>query len=87
MTECTPENACASLTGDDGICPSYKELATGLGVGGCIGTAAADSTCVGSMISYGKVGGSREGRCLCDTVADCSSSLMGTDLGSDGYDR
>eukprot|EP01062_Namystynia_karyoxenos_P020015 TRINITY_DN17572_c0_g1_i1.p1 TRINITY_DN17572_c0_g1~~TRINITY_DN17572_c0_g1_i1.p1 ORF type:complete len:1532 (+),score=176.89 TRINITY_DN17572_c0_g1_i1:100-4695(+) len=71
----------------DGYCTSsFHETANAASPVDCYALALAASQCYHpSAIGYGKPGGSRAGRCLCDTIAGCASGTNG--LGSNGFDR
>ena len=77
-----------------GFCESGQvELEKGLGVSGCFAAAAYDARCKGNddshylQVSYGKAGGSRAGRCLCDTIAPCTQIKNPPGAASNGWDR
>ena len=74
-------------TTGDGYCESFYELSQQDSEEDCHTAIVDDSVCLYTTdFSYGKPGGTRARRCLCDTVESCTADA-GLSLGADGYDR
>ena len=71
----------------DGYCTSNLELLTQMTKEDCWEAIQSEPSCSNKkLFSYGKPGGSRAIRCLCDTDTPCPG-LTGIGLGTDGFDR